>query len=161
MQTREAHYVTFYSPGTLMSERTTKSIHAWDLELAVAMAKTITKRYDARPYGFYFSTMLEAVDVVETDRGSLMVQPRQIAKSGMHYLGGTVMTIQDVEARDDPNDSILISNMRINSWEHVVEVTNGYRSTHLFSPGDVIVGENGLVTERCPIDRTPGILTPR
>ena len=57
------HYVTFLSPGTLFPEETTKSIPSWHISPACKMARGITERYDAKPYGFYFETCLVAEPV--------------------------------------------------------------------------------------------------
>jgi hypothetical protein len=46
------HYVTFYSPGTFVSESSTLSIEDWDTAKAVEMAKNIQERHGAKPYGF-------------------------------------------------------------------------------------------------------------
>ena len=35
----QKHYVTFYSPGSFVSESTGKEIDAWSVDLAVRMAK--------------------------------------------------------------------------------------------------------------------------
>lgn len=142
--TSEKHYVTFYSPGTLMSETTTEPIRAWNRELAVAMSKTIVERYGARPFAFRFLTRLEA-EPVRTDRGTMTVEPKETARSGLHFLGGTILTLSDVETRADPRDAILISNMRCNKIERVVENTNSWKSVTPFAPGDVVVDSNGAI----------------
>lgn len=144
IETKEVHYVTFYSPGTLFSETTAKPIHAWDAELAVAMSRTIVERYGARPYGFRFTTNVEAAPV-QSDRGPLAVEPKQIAKSGMHFIGGTVLTTADVVARADPADEILLFNMRCNGYGRVIEIVNGYRTTQVMEDKDVVVDENGRI----------------
>lgn len=126
----QKHHVTFYSPGTLFSETTTLPIPSWDRELAVAMSKTVTERYGAKPYGFKFST--------ETDG-------KETARSGMHHLGGKILTLADVEARQDPRDDILLTNMRCNGWDRVIENTNSWKNTARLDPGDVVVDGDGVI----------------
>jgi len=48
------HFVTFCSPGSFVSEETTKPIESWDTEKAIILSKEITERYNSKPYGFYF-----------------------------------------------------------------------------------------------------------
>ena len=46
----EQHFVTFYSPGTFVSETSTEPIDSWDVEKAVAMSRGIVERHGAKPY---------------------------------------------------------------------------------------------------------------
>src|SRR5512135_2906984 len=55
-QMMERHFVTFYSPGTMVAEQTVKPIDSWDVEATIEMARSITERHNARPYAFRFST---------------------------------------------------------------------------------------------------------
>lgn len=50
------HFVTFFSPGTFVSETSEKPIDSWDVDTAVEMSTQILERHGARPYGFRFST---------------------------------------------------------------------------------------------------------
>ena len=52
----QKHYVTFISPGTFVSESTTKEVDSWDVKTAFEMSKTISERYNATPYAFSFFT---------------------------------------------------------------------------------------------------------
>jgi len=125
-----AHFVTFYSPGTLVAETTTKPIDAWDVDKAVEMAASIKERYGATPYGFRFSTRERRDDELDS---------RQVAQSGMYFLGGKIMSLAELERLNDPHDKILISNMRGNKWGHVVINDNSYRSTQPLCDGDVVI----------------------
>lgn len=111
----QKHYVTFYSPGSFVSETTTKEIDAWSVDLAVRMAKEI-ERHHATPYGFSFKTM-------ESDGWS----PRTVKESGMYYLGGRLLTLDDIP--DTKENSILRDNMRFNNYEYVIENTNSWKIT--------------------------------
>ncbi len=111
------HFVTFCSPGTLVSETTTSEIESWDIELAKKMSKGIKERHGAVPYGFYFSTRGRNEDELNS---------KVIAQSGMYYLGGNILTLDEIKTRNDPKDKILISNMRINGYDKVIENTNSW-----------------------------------
>lgn len=118
------HYVRFHSPGTLCSEESEKQIHDWDVEAAVEMARTIRERNSARPYGFRFITR-EDISVVAT--------------SPMYYLGGRVETLDEIEARNDPSESILRQNMKINGWDSVVFNDNSWRHVSPLEKDDVVL----------------------
>jgi hypothetical protein len=75
------HFVTFCSPGTLVSETTTKDIDSWDVQEASKMARRIKERHGAVPYGFYFSTR---------ERGEEDLDSTVTKTSHMYYLGGKI-----------------------------------------------------------------------
>lgn len=125
-----AHFVTFYSPGTFVAEDTTKPIAAWDTTLAMEMAHDIVERYGATPYGFTFSTRERADDDLDS---------RVVATSPMHFIGCTVLTLDQIVKRGDVRDAILISNMQINHWDRVVTTAHGWRWTQPIEPGDVVL----------------------
>jgi hypothetical protein len=50
------HFVTFYSPGTMVAETTEKPIASWNIKTAKQMASSIRERHGACPYGFRFTT---------------------------------------------------------------------------------------------------------
>ena len=110
------HSVKFLSPGTFVSEQSTLEIDSWDIKKAVQMSKTITERHGAKPYGFRFVTR---------ERKKNELDSKEVKWSGIYYLGGKILTLEDVVDRNDPNDKILISNMRINEWDKKFE-HNGY-----------------------------------
>jgi hypothetical protein len=133
------HYVTFMSPGTLVSETTTKAIESWDVAVAAKMAADIVERHGAKPYGFMFSTRVEHAPVADDEGGMLHVEGREVARSGVHFLGGFVETYDDIERRNNNRESILLSNMRWNDQPLVVSNRNSYLSTHYFEAADCIV----------------------
>src|SRR5208337_1301855 len=114
------HFVTFYSPGTFVSEQTEKPIDSWDIEKAKKMARKIKERYDATPYGFRFSTR---------SRGDKDLDSKVTATSPMYYLGGKVETLAEVKARATEEDRILVSNMEINGYERIITNTNSWKCT--------------------------------
>lgn len=125
----KAHFVTFYSPGTFVSEQTEKPINSWDVEKATAMAHEINERYGATPYGFRFTTRT---------RGEADLYSRESAHSPFYHLGGKIMTLEDVR-REMPDSGILISNMECNGIEKVVVNDNSWRSVHPLEKGDVVL----------------------
>lgn len=124
------HFVTFYSPGTFVSETTAHPIDSWDVNKAMEMAHDVTERYGATPYGFKFSTR---------SRGDADLDSKQAAESPFYHLGGRVETLAQVEARNDPKEDILRSNMRCNDIAKVVINDNSYRSTHPLGADDVVL----------------------
>lgn len=124
------HFVTFLSPGTFVNEESTKEIDSWNVDQAKGMAGEITERHNAKPFAFYFTTR---------ERKESDLDSKQTEKSPRYYLGGKVLTLADVEARNDPNDETLIWNMRVNNIEKVLENTNSWRTVQTLSPDDVVL----------------------
>lgn len=118
------HFVTFYSPGTFVSESTTKEIPSWDTALACEMAKDIVERHGATPYAFVFTTR---------DRADSELDSKVTKTSNKFYLGGVVKTYEDIVAEKDPKNDILEFNMR------VVEHQGAFRSVHPLEEGDVVI----------------------
>ena len=112
----EKHFVTFYSPGTFVCETSTKPVDSWDVGPAVAMARDIKERHGATPYAFKFETQV-----------SDGWKPKTVRESGMYYLGGRLMTIDDIP--DTKENETLRWNMRFNHIETVLENTNSWRVT--------------------------------
>lgn len=126
------HFVTFRSPGTFLSEETTKEIETWDVTKAQKMAEEIKERHNAVPYGFYFTTRERKENALDSER---------TAQSGMYYLGGTIMTLEEVKARNNPDDAILICNMENNNIAKIVVNTNSWKSTMPLRDEDVVLTE--------------------
>jgi hypothetical protein len=126
----EAYFVTFYSPGTFVAETTTKPVESWDVDAAVKMAADIKERYNATPYGFRFTTK---------GRGPDDLDSKEIARSPFYWLGGKVETLEEIEARDNPKERILRSNMRGNGWKRVITTTEGWKWTQPLDDGDVLL----------------------
>jgi len=126
----EKHFVAFYSPGTLVSEQDELPIDSWDVDVAVSMAKDVRQRHSAVPYAFRFSTRCRTDDELDS---------RVARRSPTYFLGGTVLTLQDVLSRNDPNDKILIGNMKSNGYERVLVNDNSWRATMPLFDGDVVL----------------------
>ena len=126
----QQHFVTFYSPGTFVAETTTKPIAKWDVDAAIDMAREITERHSARPYGFRFSTRARKDDELDS---------RETRRSPTYFLGGKVETLAEVEARNDPKEEILRSNMRGNSYDRIIVNDNSWRWTQPLEKDDVVL----------------------
>lgn len=129
----EQHFVRFYSPGTLVAEQTQKTIDSWDIEKAKQIAKDITERYGAKPYGFCFVTRQRDDDELDS---------KEVKKSGMYYLGGEIVTLEDLKRKNDPDDKILISNMEYNDWNEIVRNQNSWSWTQPLKEGDTVLNNN-------------------
>lgn len=127
------HFVTFYSPGTFMAEETTKEIKSWDVDKAVRMSKAIKERYNAIPYGFSFSTR---------ERKEKDLDSKVTKTSGMYYINCEVQTLEDIIAKNDPKDKILIQNMKGNGWDKIVTTVKGWQWSQPLRKGDVVVDKN-------------------
>lgn len=126
----KAHFVEFFSPGTFVDERTSKSIKKWDIAEAKGMAFKIKERYGATPYGFQFYTM---------QRKMKELNAKEIKRSVMYYLGGKVETLAEVKARATKDDAILVSNMECNNYNKIITNTNSWKHTSLLQDDDVVL----------------------
>lgn len=124
------HFVTFFSPGTLFAEQTTEEIDSWNVKEAMTRANTITERHNATPYGFQFFTK---------ERGEEDFDSKEIDRSVMYYVHCDIETLQEIEERNNPEDSILISNMKCNGWDKVAVTTKGWKGTYPLKEGDVVL----------------------
>ena len=126
----DKHFVTFLLPLTFLAEATVKPIDSWDIEMAKEMATQITERYNAVPYGFKFSTRGRSDDELDS---------RVIRESPMYYINCEVVTLEQIKARNDPKESILIDNMECNGWDRVVQTTKGWKWTQPLKKDDVVL----------------------
>lgn len=126
----QQHFVEFLSPGTLVSETTTKPISAWNIKQAKEMSKDIKERHGALPYGFRFITRGREDDELDSSI---------IHRSHMYYLGGTISTLEEVEARNLPDEKTLLSNMKNNDYDRVIENNNSWKITLPLDKEDVIL----------------------
>lgn len=125
------HFVTFESPGTFITESTTSPIDSWDVAEAVKMAAGITERYGAKPFRFQFSTRTRS----ESDLDSHISE-----ESAMYYLPHCkIETLEEIKARNDPKDRILLSNMECNGWSRIITTTEGWKISQPFHDTDVIL----------------------
>jgi hypothetical protein len=124
------NFVTFYSPGTFLSEQTTKEIDSWDIHTAVEMAKDIKERYDAVPYGFEF---------IEKSREENDLDSHTSKTSNFYFLGGEIFTLEQIKEKNDPDDRILISNMENNNYKKVIVNTNSWKAVLPFKEDSIVL----------------------
>lgn len=136
-------FVIFYSPGTIFSEETTRPCESRSTASAVAMAASIVERHTAKPYGFQFESKLVADPVPDGEGGELAVMPRTVAKSGMHFLGGSVFSRASMPITEDLR--ILRSNMECNNWPWVILTATPWVAWHPFEDDDVVLDVRGRV----------------
>jgi hypothetical protein len=129
-QTMERHFVTFYSPGTLVAETSSQPIDSWDVERAREMARNIKERHGATPYGFRFTTR---------GRGPNDLDSKQTAQGPMYWLGGTVETLAEVKARATEKDRILVANMEGNGYDRIITNDNSWRWVQPLNESDVVL----------------------
>lgn len=145
--TRHEHFVTFFSPGTLFSEMSTKPIGEWDTRKAARMAQDVTERYGAKPYAFRFETRIVSDPIDDGEGGTLQVEPKTVKESGFYFINGKIETREEVEARNLPSEETLRFNMRCNDVPRVVTGCSPYRWTMPFRDGDHIVDADGTVLQ--------------
>lgn len=126
----EKKFIVFYSPGTFVAEENTVPCASYDISEACKQAQNITQRYQAKPYGFRFITRSRS----DNELGS-----KETDHSPMYYIDGKVESIEEIEAEHNPDRRILVSNMKINGWSHVVTTMSPYRWTQPLYAGDCVV----------------------
>lgn len=152
--TRRQHFVTFMSPGSFFDESSEKPIESWDVKTAVAMAKKVSERHGAKPYGFRFSTRIVADAIPDGEGGLLDVAPKRVAESGTYFIDGKLRTGEEVIADAKSNEDALRFNMRCNHIAIVCETANSWRHTAEFGQGDSVVSsKTGAVVECGDDDR--------
>ena len=128
--TMRQEFVEFQSPGTFVSEVSRHPVETRDVDAACELARTVTERHGATPYGFRF---------VARERADDELDAHDVDHSPMYYLGGVVETLEEVEARATDDDRILISNMKSNGWSKIITNTNSWRITRPFLEDDVLL----------------------
>jgi hypothetical protein len=137
----KAHFVEFFSPGTFVAETSVKPIPSWDVQAALELSKGVEERYGARPYGFRFLTK---------QRGDGDLDSHISKSSGMYYIDGQVLSLADLQAKGDPDDSTLIENMRCNEYSHVVRTCSPYKWAQPLGEGDVVLDAKGRPLQEQP-----------
>lgn len=123
------HYVQYEMPGSFFAETSTIEVP----ERRVDIAKS---RAPENAYAFEFYSVREPD--FEWNEEHFDVIPRAFDRSNKHYLGGSVLTQENVERENtDGRYDILLSNMRGNRWDRVIRTPFG--NTQPFEEGDVVV----------------------
>lgn len=135
INSRAQHFVTFYSPGTFVSETNRVEVESWNVDHAVELARQTIQRHGARPYGFAFTS--ETRKVVHRD--GIPDIKTDVTRSPMYYIGGKVETLQEIVDRNLKSEEILRSNMICNGYDRVIVNTNSYKSTWPLHAEDVVL----------------------
>lgn len=123
------HFVRFYSPGTFVAETTEREIDSWNIDKAKEMARSCKERHGATPYGFRFVTYERKDNELNS----------KTETSNMYFLGGKIRHIDFIILENNPEERILISNMKNNGWDRVIENTNSYKITQPLEKDDVVL----------------------
>lgn len=124
------HFVEFFSPGTMVSETTTLPIDSWDISTAKELARTVKERHGATPFGFRFLTR----ERKDTELDSSITNT-----SNFYYLGGTVLSLEEIKSKNNPQDRILILNMETNGYNNVIVNTNSWKVTRPLRETDQVL----------------------
>jgi hypothetical protein len=125
----EQHFVVFYRPGLFYAVASSRRIDRWDVDKVLDIVGTIIEVHGYIPFGFQFITR----------RNDGQLDSRETARSQMYYLGGTILTINEVKARNDPSDRVLIDNMRHNKFGRVIENYNSRKVVLPLDEEDVVL----------------------
>lgn len=131
------HFVTFFSPGTFVSEYTTKPIKSRNTKLAAQMAREIKERHGATPYGFRFETRIKFI------AARITAESPSVKTSKMFYLGGCVRSSAKVLAGKHPTEKILRENVKSNKYPAIIVNRNSYEIACPFLKGDVLLDHEG------------------
>ncbi len=141
-------FAEYFSPGTMFAETSTRALDKGTVKEAVALSKEISERYGATPYAFDIVTKLGADPIDDGQGGTMKVLSKEIGRKGRYFLGGEVITYDQVIAREGAG-SIWARNMRGNRDPVSVQNTNSFKSTQIFREQDVIVDvETGAIVVR-------------
>lgn len=130
MTVKQAHFVTFFSPGSFCAEHTTQLIGSWNVEEAKRLARKVKERHAAIPYGFQFTTRSRSADDLDS---------KVTATSPFYYLGGKVETLAQVKKRATEKERILVSNMECNGWNKIITNDNSWRWTQPLKDTDIVL----------------------
>lgn len=116
-------FVTYLLPGAFVAEETSRPVESRSVEEAVREAPE-------HAYAFTFWERLETEHAGE----KLIGRPRD--RSKRYYLGGEVMTVEDVRGLDG-DFRTLIANMESNRWYQVIRCRTG--NFQPFKDGDRLI----------------------
>lgn len=100
-------YARFLSPGVALAEYWTKPV------------ETLDPAEVTWPDNAYAFTLHERTDMVDGEGKTYTGEPRQIGPVYYHP-DSKILTEDEVSAKGDPSDSILLWNMHINKWPCVI-----------------------------------------
>jgi hypothetical protein len=120
------HFVKFFSPGLAVGEETIEPIDRWDTAIAVKMSRDIKERDGTLPYGFRFVTKERRDDELDSV---------EVGRSCMYFLGGEVLTINEIDA----GKKVLLSNMESKGVDKIIINKNSWKWTQPLHEGDVVL----------------------
>ena len=106
MQIREIYTARFFRPGSFVGE-------TWETPVDSLSPDDVEWPKEAYAFQLRKSSCV-IVDGVQYKSDTTNVGPMY------YHPDSKVMTLAEIEARNDPNDRILLSNMRMNNWPAVV-----------------------------------------
>ena len=109
---------------------TFQTMYAEEIEQAKQMARNIKERHGATPYGFQFITR---------SRGKNDLDSKVSDTSNMYYLGGKIRHLDFIILENKDDEQILISNMKNNGWDRVIENNNSWKITQPLEKDDVVL----------------------
>lgn len=129
------HFIEYYDGRRFFTETYTEQIP----ERTVAAALAVLPPY---AFGFRFFDLVDEKPEVPDLGPDIVVEVRRkrLNVSGRYYVGGTVYTLAQIEAKARRNKEkwgILASNMRGNGWPRVVVTATG--NTQALEEGDCVV----------------------
>jgi len=151
---RRRNFVRFYWPprgGVGFAEDATVEFGHWDVQDAVKVSR-VAKNPHGDPGGpswFSFSSVISHDPIPDGEGGTMEVRSVKVGESGRFYLGGRVLTYEEVTRGDLAHQrtwSAILDNMR-NSGQWIVRVADSH--VHTFGHSDVVVDPlSGEVVER-------------
>jgi hypothetical protein len=106
-------YIEFLYPGSFVAESSTKEVKTREVS-KVKVPKSA--------FGFKFFDILSVV--VDADSRKVQLTSERINMSPMHYYGGKLYTLAEVE-REFPQNDTLVQNMKGNGWGKVIRCRTG------------------------------------
>jgi hypothetical protein len=141
----QIHFVIFITSVKFGTKLVEREIDSWDPKIACSLIKTLI----TYPLGFYFETK----HCLDTESNCFVTEKT----SHMFFINGIISSLQELQDKNNPEDSILISQLKQNNVENFITVnyTQLTQDNNLlykdkkyiekFYPGDTIVDSSGIV----------------
>lgn len=129
------HFVEYYDGRRFFTEGYTAEVPERTIPAALAAVPEYA-------FGFRFFDMVDEIPNPPDLGPGLRVSVTRIRQniSGMHFIGGQILTVDDVRALakiDPQNYRILLANMEGNGWANIVKTRSG--NTRPLEAGDCVV----------------------
>ncbi len=152
---RRRNFVRFYWPprgGVGFAEDATVEFGHWDVQDAVKVSRVVKNPHGdpGGPSWFSFSSVISHDPIPDGEGGTLEVRSATVGESGRFYLGGSILTYEEVtqiHLTDQRTWSPILDNMR-NSGQWIICVAAD-SLVSVFGHSDVVVDPlSGEVVER-------------